>query len=87
MSHHDLKILSCYFAPKVEGRKPWEIRSTEDRWFMEQDTVTFHELFEGQPTGRTYGPCRITYVLTNGGCLKEGYVVFTHGAALLGEGK
>jgi hypothetical protein len=79
--HHDLNILPPYFEAKAAGVKPWEIRTTEDRTFALDDTVTFHEVEHGAPrprTGRTLGPVTITYLLSNSPMLAPATCVFTH---------
>lgn len=82
--HHDLKLLPQFFDAKASGKKPWEIRMTDDRSFTVGDTVTFNEVdaFQLEPTGRTIGPERITYVLEGDECrglLKGKACIFTHG--------
>ena len=59
---HTLKLWPPHFQAKLEGRKPWEDRSTDDRFFREGDTVIFQE-WDPQAeiyTGRVIGPERIT---------------------------
>ena len=81
--HHDLKLLAGFWPEKLDGRKPWELRNTEDRDFAAGDTVTFREVVHTpeprgpHPTGRTYGPVTITYVLT-GWSLPPFHCIFTH---------
>lgn len=82
--HHDLKLLAGFWEPKIDGRKPWEIRECYDRIFSEGDTVTFSEVIftpNGvfpEPTGRVFGPVTITYVLVGGGYLPNDRCIFTH---------
>lgn len=80
--HHDLKLLSRYEAPKKDGRKPWELRSTLDRTFSVGDTVTFRIITEakGRDTGRTVGPVRITWILDSSVSylLPPSTCIFTH---------
>jgi hypothetical protein len=68
--HHHLKIYPEFFDPKLAGVKPWEVRNEDDRAYTPGDLVTFEE-FDRTPTarldqlkgltGRTLGPCSITY--------------------------
>ena len=79
--HHDLKLNTIFWEPKTDGRKPWELRSTWDRTFREGDTVTFHEVADEAcvPTGRTYGPATITYVLNESPLMDDpDRCIFTH---------
>ena len=82
MSSHNLKLNPGYFEVKLAGRKPWEIRATDDRFFAEGDVVTFREFLPAslEYTGREYGPCRITYILhgTGSTLVPPGTCIFTH---------
>ena len=74
--HHELKLQHQFKEAKLDGRKPWEWRSTEDRRFEVGDTVCFHMVFceRKNPTGLILGPVTITYVHSLG----DGHVIFTH---------
>jgi hypothetical protein len=84
--HHDLKLMPPYFDAKLRGVKPWEVRTTEDRFFSVDDTVTLHEVAyqststEPGPTytGRNLGPFKITYVLNNASLIPPGACIFSH---------
>jgi len=62
-THHFLKLHPSFFVPKLNGLKPWEIRSTRDRTFEVGDKVDFIEFIDDKPTGRTITQRTITYVL------------------------
>jgi len=81
--HHDLKLLPRFFQAKEHGLKPWEVRSTDDRTFKTGDMVTFKEVdaFHLEPTGRTYGPVEITYIIEGQdgrGLIRPETCIFTH---------
>ena len=74
--HHDLKLQHQFKEAKLDGRKPWEWRTTEDRTFTVGDTVTFNlvTIENARPLGISLGPVTISYVLHLG----DGHVIFTH---------
>ncbi len=81
MAHHQLRVHPKWYDMKATDLKPWELRSTVDRFFAVGDLVTFHECDPGgKLTGRSCGPVTILYVMNNedSSLLKPRTCIFTH---------
>ncbi len=80
MKHHDLKSWPVPFNDVERGEKKFEYR-INDRDFKRGDTCTLHlwkpvnSVYEGS----TYGPFKITSVLSEGFGVPNGFCVFSIG--------
>ena len=79
---HYLKIAPQHLAAVKDGSKPFEVRRA-DRDYRVGDTLHLEAFADGEylksPGG--YAQRRITYVLANPDCVKEGFVVLGLAAA------
>lgn len=70
---HDLKCAECYFEAVADGRKTFELR-LNDRGFNAGDELMLREVNErGYYTDRQLR-CAVTYVLSGGPWLADGFV-------------
>ena len=63
--HHYLKTETEYYQAVEKGTKRFEVRKN-DRDFKIFDMVILYEVVNGIPTGRTFDPMEIVYILPGG---------------------